>query len=94
MGEGGRVAVVQRHMQRGLGLSTVTMLTFVAVSSASVFQPCAIKTQEFAGFDCVTRTANLLINTNQLIAAAVVVDWNEKLQILVPSWHMLVNHCA
>lgn len=70
------------------------MLTFGAVSSASVFQPRVIKAQEFAGFDNVTRTANPLINPNQLVPAAVVVDQNKKLQILVPSWHMFVNHCA
>lgn len=48
----GGVTLAQRHMQRGLGLNTVTTLTLIAVSQASVFQPCVIKAQESAGFEC------------------------------------------
>lgn len=49
--EGGGVTSVQRHMLRGLGLNTATVLTFVAVSRASVFQPCVIEAPESADFD-------------------------------------------
>lgn len=51
LGAGGGVTSVQRHMLRGLGLNTATVLTCVAVSKASDFQPCAIETPESAGFD-------------------------------------------
>lgn len=42
------VGLVQRHMQRWLGLNIVAMLTLIAVSSATVWQPRVIKAQESA----------------------------------------------
>lgn len=42
------VGLVQRHMQRWLGLNIVAMLTFIAVSSATVWQPRVIESQESA----------------------------------------------
>lgn len=78
LGEGGGVSLVQRHMQRGLGLNTIATLGQL-LARPGFSSHVSSRLKSLQALIIVTHTAADKRKLNQLISAAVVVGWNEKL---------------